>query len=111
MKYLNRIKGFNLLRDYCIRLTFADDYSAELDLRPLFANPRGPLTEPFRDMNFFRRVFLDEGTLAWPNGYDISTDVLRYYCEQGRVTSDQEMHAYFAEEPAPSVLRDQPRPK
>jgi hypothetical protein len=109
MKYLNRVKTFEFLGGYRMRVTFRDDYTSEVDLESLFANPKGPLTEPFRDQSFFQKAFLDEGTLAWPNGYDICSDVLRFYCEQGRVTSQAEMHAHFAEDAPISVLKDQPK--
>lgn len=109
MKYLNRLKSFALAGGYRVRLTFRDDYTGEADLWPLFANPRGPLTESFRDPAFFQRAFLDEGTLAWPNGYDLCSDVLRYYCEQGRVTSDEEMNAYFLESTTASAMHDKPK--
>ena len=108
MKYLNRLKCFALTGGYHVRVTFRDDYTGEVNLWPLFANPRGPLTEPFRDQTFFERAFLDEGTLAWPNGYDICSDVLRYYCEQGRVTSKEEMNAYFTQEASVAALYDKP---
>ena len=110
MKYLNKVKAFSLPGGYRVRVTFRDGHTGEVDLWPRFANPRGPLTEPFGDPAFLRRAFLDEGTLAWPNGYDICSDVLRFYCEQGRVTTDEEMNAYFTEETAASVLHDKPKP-
>jgi hypothetical protein len=111
MKYLNRVKEFALLGGYRIRVSFRDGYTAEPDLWPLFESPRGPLFEPFRDPALFPKTFLDEGTLAWPNGYDICSDVLRYYCKQGRVTSHAEMSAYFTEDAPASVLRDEPNQK
>jgi hypothetical protein len=29
------------------------------------------LVEPLRDPAFFARVFLDDGILTWPNGFDL----------------------------------------
>jgi len=107
MKYLNRVKDFKLLGNYCVRVSFRDGYTAELDLSPLFTNRRGPLLEPFHDPAYFQKAFLDEGTLAWPNGYDICSDVLRFYCERGRVTSREEMDAYFTEETPVTVLKEE----
>ncbi len=111
MKYLNRVKAIEMQKGYCVRVTFRDGYTGEVDLWPLFANPKGPMKEPFRDPAFFRKAFLDEGSLSWPNGFDICSDVLRYYCEQGRVTSREEMEAYFTEEASTPVLHDKPRSK
>jgi len=109
MKYLNKVTSIELVGGYRIRVTFRDGYMSEVDLWPLFSNPRGPLTEPFRDPLFFAQAFLERGTLTWPNGCDICSDVLRYYCEQGRVTTKEEMNAYFAEPVADAVLHDRPK--
>ncbi len=32
------------------------------------------MVEPLRDPAFFRRVFLEFGALAWPNGFDLDSD-------------------------------------
>ena len=31
----------------------------------------GAMVEPLRDPAMFRRVFLEFGALAWPNGFDL----------------------------------------
>lgn len=113
MKMCNSVKSVRPLGGHRLKLVFDDGYVGEVDLWPLFANPKGPLTEPFRDPTFFQKVLLDPETkvVAWPNGYDICSDLLRYYCEQGRVTSDEEMHAYFAVERELDALHDRPSPK
>jgi hypothetical protein len=36
----------------------------------------GPMVEPLRDEAFFRRVFIEFGVLAWPNGFDIDAIAL-----------------------------------
>lgn len=30
----------------------------------------GPMSEPLKDATYFRRVFIEDGALTWPNGYD-----------------------------------------
>lgn len=30
----------------------------------------GPMAEPLKDPVFFARVFVEDGALTWPNGYD-----------------------------------------
>jgi hypothetical protein len=37
---------------------------------------RGPVFEPLRDVDYFKRFFLDAGTVAWPNGVDIAPETL-----------------------------------
>src|SRR5438445_11800948 len=110
-KYLNRVKDFALGGEYRVRIIFREGYAGEVDLWPLFANPRGPLLEPFHNPAFFQRAFLEEGTLAWPNGYDTCADVLPSYVEQGRVTSREEMNAYVMEHEPARASKAEPRTK
>ena len=30
----------------------------------------GPMAEPLKDAAYFQRVFIEDGALTWPNGYD-----------------------------------------
>jgi hypothetical protein len=39
----------------------------------------GPMVEPLRDPQMFRRVFVQCGVPAWPNGFDI--DAIQLYRE------------------------------
>ena len=112
MKFLNEVKDIRPLGGYRLHVMFNDGYSVEIDLWPLFANPKGPITQSFKDPEFFNKVFLDPetGVVSWPSGYDICSDVLRYYCEEGSVTSNEEMNTYFNPEPS-SVLNDKPSKK
>ena len=34
------------------------------------AQKTGAMAEPLKDAAYFARVFVDDGALAWPNGYD-----------------------------------------
>jgi len=44
------------------------------------------MVQPLRDAAFFKRFFIEEGALAWPNGLDLSADSLhRRLAEQGRL--------------------------
>jgi hypothetical protein len=112
MKHLNRVKHLRLLGEHRLSVTFRDGFVGEVDLWPAFENPRGPLVRAFHEPGFFDQAYLDHGTVAWPNGYDICSDVLRYYCELGRVATQEEMDAHFAPEPAASggslVMNDKP---
>jgi hypothetical protein len=36
----------------------------------------GPMIEPLRDPAFFARVFIELGTLTWPNGFDLDSIAL-----------------------------------
>ena len=111
MRYLNRIKSVRCLGGYRLKLVFRDGFLGAVDLTPLIEHPRGPWEEALRDPAFFQRVDLDERTIAWPNGYDLCPDVLRYWCEIGRVCSQEELDAAFNSQPtesSASVLNDKP---
>ena len=114
MRHLNKVKTFSLLGGYRIRVTFRDGFTGKVDMWPAFEHPVGPMDEPFRDPEFFQQAFVDPEleVVTWPNGYDICSDLLRYYCELGRVCSDEEMNAHFCPQPETSalILHDQPNP-
>ena len=59
--------------EYRIHVTFNDGIQATLDFAPWF---QGPVFEPLKDVEFFKRYFLDGGTVAWPNGADIAPETL-----------------------------------
>lgn len=56
-----------------IRLTFNDGIEASVDFRPWLS---GPVFEPLKQLAYFRRFFVDGGTVAWPNGADIAPETL-----------------------------------
>ncbi len=114
MKMTNSIKSVRPLDGYRLKLVFDDGYISELDFLPLVTAPHGPLEMPLQDEKFFQQVACDGFTINWPNSYDICPDVLRFWCERGRVCSRQETDSAFREilahkkEPA-SVLHDKPK--
>ena len=55
---------------YRLAITFSDGTKGEQDFGALVA-AGGDMVEPLRDQTFFGRVFLDDGILTWPNGFDL----------------------------------------
>jgi hypothetical protein len=107
MRFGNAIIKVNATGRYCLRAAFEDGYVGDIDLSSLFENPRGPLTEDFKDPALFPKAYVDHRAVAWPNGYDIDPDVLRYYCEIGRVCSYEELATAFEKsELSPMTLND-----
>jgi hypothetical protein len=59
--------------DFLIHLRFSDGSAGTVDFSPWF---RGPVFEPLKDPGFFKRFFVDGGTVSWPNGADIAPETL-----------------------------------
>ena len=60
---------------YRLAITFSDGTKGEQDFGALVA-AGGDMVEPLRDQTFFGRVFLDDGILTWPNGFDLDSIAL-----------------------------------
>ncbi len=60
---------------YRLALAFSDGTEGERDFADMVAEG-GEMVEPLRDLAFFDRVFLDDGILTWPNGFDLDSTAL-----------------------------------
>ena len=61
--------GVRLLGKHRLEIEFSDGTVGVRD----FADVRsksGPMSEPLKDPAYFARVFIEDGALTWPNGYD-----------------------------------------
>jgi hypothetical protein len=56
-----------------IRLWFGEGTVKTVDFRKWL---HGPVFEPLKDPSYFRRFFLEAGTVVWPNGADIAPETL-----------------------------------
>jgi len=59
--------------EYRIHIVFSDRTEGTVDF---FSWLTGPVFEPLKDVEYFKRFFLDGGTVAWPNGADIAPESL-----------------------------------
>lgn len=59
--------------EFLIRLRFSDGTEATIDFEEWLD---GPVFEPLRNRDFFRRFFIEAGALSWPNGADIAPETL-----------------------------------
>ena len=71
--------------DYCLFVRFKDGLSGRVRLRP--EDLTGVLA-PLRDMQFFRRVYIDYGAVAWPGDIDLAPDAM--YVQVSRERNKQE---------------------
>jgi hypothetical protein len=60
---------------YRLALAFSDGTEGEHDFSGIIAEG-GEMVEPLHDPAFFARVFLDDGILTWPNGFDVDSIAL-----------------------------------
>ena len=54
---------------YKLEIEFSNDMIGECDFS-FILREAGPMLEPLKDPAYFARVFIDDGALTWPNGYD-----------------------------------------
>jgi hypothetical protein len=58
---------------YRVHIVFSDGVEKTVDFTRWLV---GPIFEPVKDPAMFSRLFLDGGTVAWPNGADIAPETL-----------------------------------
>ena len=80
MSFLPSVVRAEYRGGYRIHVTFNDDSDKTIDFRRWL---EGPVFEPLKDPEYFRRFFLDGGTVVWPNGADIAPETLYDYHETG----------------------------
>jgi hypothetical protein len=73
MAAVSRVVRAEYKGGYRIRLSFDDGLEGTVDFSPWL---HGPVFEPLKDEGYFRRFFLDGGTVAWPNGADVAPETL-----------------------------------
>jgi hypothetical protein len=71
-----RVQSVEPGEGYTAIVRFTDGSCRKINLAPYL---RGPIFEPIRNNPaMFRAMYVEEGTIAWPNGADIDPDVLYY---------------------------------
>jgi hypothetical protein len=73
MTYLPSVVRAQYRGSYRIHVTFDDQSEGTIDFRRWL---KGPVFEPLKDLDNFRRFFVESGTVAWPNGADIAPETL-----------------------------------
>jgi len=74
------------LDDRRLWIRFSNGKQGVHDFADLLAEG-GVMVEPLRDPTMFRRVFLEFGTLTWPNGFDLDSIALHdHMAKAGELT-------------------------
>jgi len=70
-----RVVAVNYVRDYTLRVRFADGVEGEIDLA---AELDGEIFQPLRERDYFQQVRVNPElhTIVWPNGADFAPEFL-----------------------------------
>jgi hypothetical protein len=71
---LNDVKSIEYRSGRVFHITFDDGLEGDVDFSEYIG--KGPVFEPLRDESFFRKAFVEGGTIAWPNGAYIAPETL-----------------------------------
>src|SRR5881296_3722827 len=64
-----------------IHVVFNDEVESTVDFEPWL---EGPIFEPLKKTSYFRRFFVEGGTVVWPNGADIAPETLYEAVQRAR---------------------------
>lgn len=74
-----RVKKVEYFSDYKLKILFSDKKTKIVDIQPIINKSKG-LFHPLKDIEYFKRVSLDDSeypmSICWPNGADICPDYL-----------------------------------
>ena len=70
---LHAVKKVEYIKDYKLKLTFRNKDVKVVDLEKELW---GPMFEPLKDIEYFKKVKTDGHTIVWPNEVDFCPDVL-----------------------------------
>ena len=73
MAFLPAVIRAEYREDFRIHLVFNDGVEETIDFSDWL---EGPIFDPLKDPAYFRRFFIEGGTVTWPNGADVAPETL-----------------------------------
>jgi hypothetical protein len=82
-----RVRSFDIVADFTLRVRFDDATEQTIDFRPILA---GEIYGPLSDLGLFNQVRVDPEvhTLVWPNGADFDPATLHDWPDNERAFKD-----------------------
>jgi len=83
---MNDVSQIKYKEKFIYHIVFDDGKNGDVDLSEYVG--KGPIFEPFQNIEFFKHAIVEGGTISWPNGADIAPETLYNKISNNPVNAD-----------------------